>query len=186
MYCLSPSIINRKTVDNVSIDDGFIDLTYPRRKRLFLDFKSNEYSRDRGQTRASDKKHLSKLSKIGSKNSSSKSSASASGSASASASDKSDARSRESSERDDDYDSSDRIDGERDPRYKVHDNLKGSLTKCQDRGDDEALLNHSYTSTRNNLRRSACKTEVVPQLSAVDFGPKTSRVGIDYQVRDVM
>lgn len=179
MYCLSPSIINRKTVDSVSTDDGFIDLTYPRRKRLFLDFKSNEYSRDRGQTSGSDKKHLSKVSKIGPKNSLSNPSGSAS------ASDKSDSRSRESSERDDDYDSSDRKDGDGNPRNKVHDNLRGSLTKCQDRGVDEALINHSYTSTRNGLRRSTCKTDVVPQLSAVDFGPKTSRVGIDYQVRDV-
>ena len=152
-----------------------IDLTYPRRKRLFLDFKNSEYSRDRGQTSssASDKKHLSKLSKIGSKNSSFNPSASAS--ASASASDKSDARSRESSERDDDYDSCDRIDGVGNPRSKVHDHHR----------DDDALINHNYSSTRNGLRRTACKTEVVPQLSAVDFGPKTSRVGIDYQVKTV-
>ena len=159
-----------------------IDLTYPRRKRLFLDFKTSEYSRDRGQTSASasahDKKHLSKISKIGSKNcllGNSRSSSNPSGSGSASASDKSDARSRESSERDDDYDSSDRIDGVGNPRSKVHDHHR----------DDDALSNHNYSSTRNGLRRTACKTEVVPQLSAVDFGPKTSRVGIDYQVRAV-
>lgn len=89
------------------------------------------------------------------------------------------------SERDDAVDENDDGSDSGDGKHKHKDKVavcghfRGVLIKCQ---DEAALTSQIFTSTRNGLRSTVCKTEIVPQLTVVDFQPKTSRVGIDYQV----
>jgi hypothetical protein len=96
-----------------------------------------------------------------------------------------DGMSIEGSERDDAVDENDDTSDSGDGKHKAKDKVavcghfRGVLIKCQ---DEAALASQIFTSTRNGLRSTVCKTEIVPQLTVVDFGPKTSRVGIDYQV----
>jgi hypothetical protein len=96
-----------------------------------------------------------------------------------------DGMSVEGSERDDAVDENDDSSDSGDGKHKHKDNVavcghfRGVLIKCQ---DEAALTSQIFTSTRNGLRSTVCETEIVPQLTVVDFGPKTSRVGIDYQV----
>jgi hypothetical protein len=96
-----------------------------------------------------------------------------------------DGMSIEGSERDDAVDENDDSSDSGDGKHKGKDKVavcghfRGVLIKCQ---DEAALTSQIFTSTRNGQRSTVCKTEIVPQLTVVDFGPKTSRVGIDYQV----
>lgn len=163
-------------------DEDFIDLTFPKMKRLFFDFTTDEY----GGGLANEVKVPSRVSKNASKDSLAGSIGSSSN-IGTSASDKCDARSIEGSERDDGKDDNcEGFDGEEgNPREREKTNVaicghfRGVVMKCK---DEATLSSQVYTSTRNGLRRTACKTEVVPQLTVVDYGPKTSRVGSDYQV----
>jgi hypothetical protein len=158
-------------------------------KRIFLDFTTDEYS----GVLVSDRKGSSRTSKNSSKDSL-VSSVKAPGAgrtrgggcssiSNGAAGD--DGMSIEGSERDDAVDENDDTSDSGVGKHKDKDKLaicghfRGVLIKCQ---DEAALTSQIFTSTRNGLRSTVCKTEIVPQLTVVDFGPKTSRVGIDYQV----
>ena len=159
-------------------------------KRIFLDFTADEYSGVlvsgmKGSSRTS--KNSSKDSLVSSIRAPATGRTRGGGSSSnGGAGD--DGMSIEGSERDDAVDENDDTSDCGDGKLKAKDKVavcghfRGVLIKCQ---DEAALASQIFTSTRNGLRSTVCKTEIVPQLTVVDFGPKTSRVGIDYQVETV-
>lgn len=169
-------------------------------KRIFLDFTTDEYSGVlvsdmKGSSRTS--KNTSKDSLVSSVKAPAPGRTRGGGGGGDDGSDgvlsvkgmQGDGMSIEGSERDDavdeNDDSSDSGDGKHKHNHKHKDKIavcghfRGVLIKCQ---DEAALTSQIFTSTRNGLRSTVCKTEIVPQLTVVDFAPKTSRVGIDYQV----
>ena len=165
---------------NARNSDEGTNLTFPKIKRRFLDFTTDKYR----EGLANDMKVSSKISKNFSKDSLARSIGLPSNFRE-NASDKCDARSIEGSERDDTMDDncegSDGGDGNLKDKKNVANSghFRGVLIKCQ---DEETLSSQGSTSTRNGLRRTAFTTDVAPQLTVVDYGPKTSRVGSDYQV----
>lgn len=169
-------------------DEDFIDLTFPKMKRIFLDFTTDQYSGVlvsgmKGSSRTS--KNSSKDSLVSSVRAPATGRTRGGNSSSSNDGAGDDGMSIEGSERDDAVDENDDTSDSGDGKLKGRDKVavcghfRGVLIKCQ---DEAALASQIFTSTRNGLRSTVCKTEIVPQLTVVDFGPKTSRVGIDYQV----